>query len=102
MDEKDHYLLEVNLEDLELTSGEEQHYWLLHIQAAHQERALRGTNQQRSSRVTEERKGISLILKEILFLQRRKYELLIVHPYPGAILEGEIQLSPVVHDCDAV
>jgi hypothetical protein len=29
LDEKNHYLLEVNLEDLESTTGEEQHYWLL-------------------------------------------------------------------------
>jgi hypothetical protein len=41
LDEKDHYLLEVNLEDLETTTGEEQHYWLLQIQAARSERALR-------------------------------------------------------------
>ena len=44
LDEKDHYLLEVNLEDLESTTGEEQQYWLLHIQAARMERALGGTN----------------------------------------------------------
>ena len=55
LDEKDHYLLEVNLEDLEFTSGEEQHYWLLHIQAARQERALRGTNQQSSSHAPQRR-----------------------------------------------
>ena len=29
LEESDHCLLEVNLEDLETTSGEEQHYWLL-------------------------------------------------------------------------
>ena len=34
LEESDYYLLEVNLEDLESTSGEEQHYWLLQIQAA--------------------------------------------------------------------
>ena len=56
LDKKDHYLLEVNLEDLESTSGEEQHYWLLHIQAEQQERALRGTHQQRSSRTLQRRK----------------------------------------------
>jgi hypothetical protein len=44
LEEKDHYLLEVNLEDLEHTTGEEQHYWLLHIQAARSERALREAN----------------------------------------------------------
>ena len=45
LDERDHYLLEVNLEDLESTTGEEQHYWLLQIQAARSERALRESNQ---------------------------------------------------------
>merc|ERR1712086_667377 len=55
LDEKDHYLLEVNLEDLEFVTGEEQHYWLLHIQAARQERTLRRTNQQRSRRASQRR-----------------------------------------------
>ena len=55
LDEKHHYLLEVNLEDLEFTTGEEQHYWLLHIQAARQERALRRTNQQHSRRASQRR-----------------------------------------------
>ena len=32
--EEDLYLLEVNLEDLETTSGERQEYWLLAIRAA--------------------------------------------------------------------
>ena len=40
LDERDHYLLEVNLEDLETSSGEDQHYWLLQIEAARRERAL--------------------------------------------------------------
>ena len=31
--EEDSYLLEVNLEDLETTSGERQEYWLLAIRA---------------------------------------------------------------------
>lgn len=29
LDEKDHFLLEINLNDLESSSGEDQHYWLL-------------------------------------------------------------------------
>ncbi len=33
-DTQDHYLLEINLEDLETSSGKEQHYWLLQIKAA--------------------------------------------------------------------
>ena len=55
LDEKDHYLLEVNLEDLEFTSGEEQHHWLLHIQVARQERVLRGANQLRSRNASQRR-----------------------------------------------
>ena len=31
---EDHYLMKVNLEDLETTSGERQEYWLLAIGAA--------------------------------------------------------------------
>ena len=55
LDEKDHYLLEVNLEDLESTTGEEQHYWLLHIQAARMKCALGGTNSTRRSRQSQAR-----------------------------------------------
>ncbi len=29
LDERDHYLMEINLEDLESSSGKDQHYWLL-------------------------------------------------------------------------
>ena len=42
LDERDHFLLEINLEDLETTSGEEQQYWLLQIEAARRDMALRG------------------------------------------------------------
>ena len=48
--QSDHYLLEVNLEDLEQSSGEEQYYWLLQIQAARREQALRVDLARRSSR----------------------------------------------------
>ena len=41
LEEEDRYLLEVNLEDLETTSGESQTYWLLAIQAAREAAALR-------------------------------------------------------------
>ena len=34
MAEEDKYLLEINLDDLETTSGTKQHYWLLAIRAA--------------------------------------------------------------------
>ena len=38
--EDDKYLLEINLEDMETTSGEIQEYWLLAIQAAQEERII--------------------------------------------------------------
>ena len=39
--EDDKYLLEINLEDMETTSGERQEYWLLAIHAARKARILR-------------------------------------------------------------
>jgi hypothetical protein len=45
LDKKYHYLMEINLGDLETTSEEEQHYWLLQIQAArHKTQLRRGKN----------------------------------------------------------
>ena len=41
MDEQDKYLLEINLEDLEHSSGEDQYYWLLAIQSAREDRVLK-------------------------------------------------------------
>jgi hypothetical protein len=38
--EEDLYLLEINLDDLETTSGEDQTYWLLAIRAAREWRKL--------------------------------------------------------------
>ena len=34
LDKRDHYLLEINLEDLETSTREDQHYWLLRTKAA--------------------------------------------------------------------
>ena len=42
--EEDQYLVEVNLEDLEHTSGEQQEYWLVAIQAARETRKLQGSS----------------------------------------------------------
>ena len=42
MTEEDQYLAEVNLEDLEHTSGERQEYWLVAIQAAREASRLQG------------------------------------------------------------
>ena len=47
--EEDKYLLEVNLEDMETTSGERQEYWLLAIRAARE--ACRLKAQQADSNV---------------------------------------------------
>ena len=34
LDEQDRYLIEINLEDLETSTGEDQYYWLISIRAA--------------------------------------------------------------------
>jgi hypothetical protein len=39
--EEDKYLAEVNLEEMETSSGERQHYWILAIQTARNHYALR-------------------------------------------------------------
>ena len=43
--EEDQFLAEVNLEDLENTSGERQEYWLMAMRAAREARLLRGVSQ---------------------------------------------------------
>ncbi len=45
LDERDHYLLKINLDDLETSSGEDHHYWLLQIEASRHKRALILENQ---------------------------------------------------------
>ncbi len=40
--EEDQYLAEVNMEDLETSSGERQEYWLMAIRAAREASRLRG------------------------------------------------------------
>ena len=44
-EQEDCYLAEVNLEDLESTSGVNQQYWLLAIHTAREARRLRGIQQ---------------------------------------------------------
>ena len=41
LEEEDQFLLEINLEDLGTSSGEDQTYWLLALEAAQEARALR-------------------------------------------------------------
>ena len=58
LDPRDHYLLEINLEDLETTSGEEQQYWLLQLQAARRESQLRrAVNQNNNQQDQGERRA---------------------------------------------
>ena len=44
--EQDKYLLEINLEDLEQSSGEGHYYWLLAIQSAREDRVLKVREEQ--------------------------------------------------------
>ncbi len=41
LDEQDRYLLEINVGDLDTSSGEDQYYWLLAIHAARVDRRLK-------------------------------------------------------------
>ncbi len=47
--EEDQFLREVNLEDLESTSGERQEYWLVAVRTAREAGLLRGTTHQNNS-----------------------------------------------------
>ena len=55
--EEDQYLAEVNLEDLEHTSGERQEYWLVAIQAAREASRLQGSSQSIVGRRRTSRRG---------------------------------------------
>ena len=45
IDKQDRYLLDINLEDLETSTGEDQYYWLISILAARADRILRRRQQ---------------------------------------------------------
>ena len=55
--EEDQYLAEVNLEDLEHTSGKQQEYWLVAIQAAQETRKLQGSSESNVGRRRTARRG---------------------------------------------
>jgi hypothetical protein len=55
--EEDQYLAEVNLEDLEHTSGEQQEYWLVAIQVAREASRLQGLSQSNVDRRRAPGKG---------------------------------------------
>ena len=46
IDEQDRYLLDINLEDLETSTGEDQYYWLIVIRAARADWILRRRHQE--------------------------------------------------------
>ena len=46
LDEQDRYLLKINLEDLETSTGEDQYYWLIAIRSAREDRILRRRQQE--------------------------------------------------------
>ena len=59
---QDKYLLEINLEDLEHSSGEDQYYWLLAIQSVREDKALKVREEQlrRRIRCDEERRVLNI------------------------------------------
>ena len=54
LDERDHYLLKINLDDLEDSTGEDQQLWLLLIEAARHELQLHRQAEHSNSQNTQE------------------------------------------------
>ena len=50
LEDQDRYLLDINLDDLETSSGEDQYYWLVAICAAREDRELKEQQANTSSR----------------------------------------------------
>ena len=46
LDKQDRYLLEINLEDLDTSTGEDQYYWLIAIRADRADQILRRRHQE--------------------------------------------------------
>ena len=61
MEEGDKYLMKINLEDMENTSGERQQYWLLAIRAAREARKLRSQSRTRTPTGTSHRREFNSI-----------------------------------------
>ena len=58
LDEQDRYLLDINLEDLETSTGEDQYHWLISIQASRDDKILRRRHQESvTGEETRERKA---------------------------------------------
>ncbi len=90
MEGYDHYLLEVNLDDLENSIGVEQFYWLLQIRSARHEKALReSTRAGVQSECMREATGITFFQINISMLfyksEKKPWELNLPF-YPGGIL----------------
>ena len=57
LDEQYRYLLEINLEDLETSTGEDKYYWLIEIRAARADRILRRRQQESAQENEQEKEG---------------------------------------------
>ena len=58
LDEQDRFMLEINLEDLETSTGEDQYYWLIAIRATRADRILRRRQQESvTGKQTRERRA---------------------------------------------
>ena len=61
LEEGDKYLMEINLEDLENTSGEKQQYWLIAIRVTRDSSRLRAHNRTRTSEGRTYRRAINTL-----------------------------------------
>ena len=93
LDKQDRYLLEINLEDLETSSGEDQYYWLVEIRSARVDRIPRRRQQERDTKKNEGEEDRHKNLSRSCYMQEVRT---LDGPYfPGAILdEGESPLLP--------
>ena len=81
MDKQDRYLVDINLEDLETSSGEDQYYWLVAIQAAREHRVLKQRG--RDTRASNQRRG------------RRAYSLFSQNNTPAKCRNNDLRWSLV-------
>ena len=86
-EEEDKFLLEINLEDLETTSGETQEYWLLAIFTAHEACVLREQG------VTGINFYLNNNIEKRVLRAARILGTFICPNYSGVILKGEHPIS---------
>ncbi len=94
--EEDKYLAEVNLGDMETTSGERQHYWLLAIQTAWKAKLLWEQQEQQQTISGETTKGTGLVT--ISF--QHFYEVRDVFQVPLLVCFWQTFLSHAAKDCE--